>query len=33
MLGKMMGTFNQIGGIFGTDSSRMLSRKYGQGYG
>ena len=32
MLGKMMGTFNQVGGIFGPDSERMFARKYGQGY-
>lgn len=32
MLGKMMGTFTEVGGIFGPDGARMLARKYGQGY-
>lgn len=33
MLGKVMGTFQQIGGIFGPNGARMQARKYGQGYG
>ena len=32
MLGKMMGTFQEVGGIFGPDGARMLAKKYGQGY-
>ena len=32
LLGKMMGGFEQIGGIFGPDSDFMKARKAGQGY-
>lgn len=32
MLGKVMGTFQEIGGIFGPNSARMMAKKYGQGY-
>jgi hypothetical protein len=32
MLGKMMGQFEQVGGIFSIDSDIMNARKYGQGY-
>ena len=32
MLGKMMGTFDQVGGIFGPDGEKMMARKFGQGY-
>ena len=32
MLGKIMGTFEDIGGFFGPDSDKMNARKYGQGY-
>ena len=32
MLGKVMGTFQEIGGIFGPNGARMQARKYGQGY-
>lgn len=32
LLGSMMGTFEQIGGIFGPDSEYMKARKAGQGY-
>lgn len=32
MLGKVMGTFQEIGGIFGPNSERMMAKKYGQGY-
>ena len=32
LLGKMMGGFEQIGGIFGSDSDFMKARKAGQGY-
>lgn len=32
MIGKIMGSYNKIGGIFGPNSERMLARKYGQGH-
>ena len=32
LLGSMMGTFQQIGGVFGPDSDFAKARKYGQGY-
>ena len=33
LIGKMMGQFNDIGGIFDMESERMTARKFGQGYG
>lgn len=32
MLGKIMGTFNEVGGIFGPDGAYAQVRKMGQGY-
>ena len=32
MLGKVMGTFQEIGGIFGPNGARMMAKKYGQGH-
>ena len=32
MLGKIMGTFTELDGIFGPQSAKMMAKKYGQGY-
>jgi hypothetical protein len=32
LLGKMMGGFEAVGGIFGPDNEAMNARIYGQGY-